>query len=143
MITENPSPVAGRVPRPGLTRRGLLTGGLGLVGAGAMLPTGAFAAMQAANELVITDYRLSPAAWPNGRRLTISVIADLHAGGPNMGLDRIQQVVDTANELGSDLTVVLGDFFATHRFITERVPHPAWAGELARLHAPLGVYSIL
>jgi hypothetical protein len=60
-----------------------------------------------------------------------------------MGLDRVQQVVDTANELGSDLTVVLGDYFATHRFITERVPHPVWAAELARLHAPLGVYSIL
>jgi hypothetical protein len=60
-----------------------------------------------------------------------------------MGHERVRQVVDAANDLRSDLTVVLGDFFATHRFVTERVPHAAWAGELARLHAPLGVYSIL
>ena len=60
-----------------------------------------------------------------------------------MGLDRVRQVVDAANELRSDLTVVLGDFFATHHFVTERVPHPVWAAELARLHAPLGVYTIL
>lgn len=43
----------------------------------------------------------------------------------------------------SDLIVVLGDFFATHRFITEHVPHHVWAGELARLKAPLGTYTIL
>jgi predicted MPP superfamily phosphohydrolase len=143
MITENPSPFAGPASRSGLTRRGLLTGGLGFVGAGAMLPTGTYAAIEATNGLVVTDYRFSPASWPNGQRLTITVIADLHAGGPNMGVDRIRQVVDTANELGSDVAVVLGDFFATHRFITEYVPHAVWAGELARLHAPLGVYSIL
>jgi predicted MPP superfamily phosphohydrolase len=39
--------------------------------------------------------------------------------------------------------VVLGDYFATHRFVTERVAPAAWAGELARLKTPLGVYSIL
>ena len=144
MTISNPTAVAGPKPRM-LTRRGLIKGGLGFVGAaGLVLPaTGARAAMEAANGLVITDYRLSPPAWPTGRRLTITVVADLHAGGPNMGHDRVRQVVDAANELGSDLTVVLGDFFATHRFVTERVPHPVWAAELARLHAPLGVYSIL
>lgn len=133
-------------PLPGgLTRRGLLKGGLGLTGLGAlMLPgTGAYAAMEAANGLVITDYRLTPPGWRKGQILTITIIADLHAGGPNMGLERVRQVVDAGNALGSDLTVVLGDFFATHRFITEHVPHAAWAGELARLRAPLGVYSIL
>jgi predicted MPP superfamily phosphohydrolase len=60
-----------------------------------------------------------------------------------MGLARVRQVVDTAQALDSDLIVILGDYFATHRFITERVPHAAWAAELARLKAPLGVYSIL
>ena len=60
-----------------------------------------------------------------------------------MGIARVAQVVDGANALGSDLIVVLGDFFATHRFVTERVPHAAWAAELARLKAPLGVYAIL
>ena len=128
-----------------LTRRGLIKGGIGLAGvAGLMLPaTGAYAAAQAANDLVITDYRLSLPNWPKGRRLSITVIADLHAGGPNMGVGRVRQVVDSANALGSDLVVVLGDYFASHPFVTERVPPPAWAAELARLRAPFGVYTIL
>src|SRR5690349_21151196 len=130
-------------PSRTLTRRRVITGGIGLVAAGAMLPTSAYGALEAASELRITDYSLSPPSWPKGQRLTITVIADLHAGGPNMGIDRVRQVVDAANELGSDLTVVLGDYFATHHFVTERVPHPIWAAELGRLHAPLGVFSIL
>src|ERR1039457_1574746 len=51
--------------------------------------------------------------------------------------------VEAANDLGSDLIVILGDYFATHRFVTERVPHPVWAAELARLMARLGFYAIL
>jgi len=135
-------------PRPagrGLTRRGLLKGGLGLTGfAGLMLPgSGAYAAVEAATGLAITDYAPVPRNWPDRHRLTITVIADLHAGGPNMGIERVRAVVDAASALKSDLVVVLGDFFATHRFVTERVPHAAWAAELARLNAPLGVYAIL
>jgi hypothetical protein len=128
-----------------LTRRRLLRAGLGFAGSGALLLSGstAFAAGEAANDLVVTDYRLTPPGWRAGHRVTITVIADLHAGGPNMGRARVRQVVDAGNALGSDLIVVLGDYFATHRFITERVPHAIWAAELARLKAPLGVYTIL
>jgi len=144
MPDHDPTAIVGSSSRL-ITRRGLIKGGLGLaVASTVVLPaTGARAAAEAANDLVITNYRLSPPSWPKGQRLTITVIADLHAGGPNMGRERIRQVVDTANELGSDLTVLLGDFFATHRFITERVPHPVWAAELSGLYAPLGVYSVL
>ena len=128
-----------------LTRRGLIKTGLGLTGIAGIVSTStiAYGAMEAANGLSITDYRLTPPGWPAGQRLTIAVIADLHAGGPNMGLARVRQVVDAANALTCDLTVLLGDYFATHRFVTERVAPPAWAGELARLRAPLGVYAIL
>lgn len=129
----------------GMSRRSLLKAGLGLAGAGALvLPgTGVYAATEAADTLITTSYRLNPPGWRAGQRLTITAIADLHAGGPNMGLARVRQVVDTSNALGSDLIVVLGDYFATHRFITEHVPNDAWAEELGRLRAPLGVYSIL
>ncbi len=128
-------------PRRGISRRGVIKGGLGV--AGLVLPaTGAYAADEAARNLIVTDYRLTPPGWRQGHRLTITIIADLHAGGPNMGLERVAQVVDAGNALGSDLIVVLGDFFATHHFITEHVPPPAWAGELKRLKAPLGVHAI-
>jgi predicted MPP superfamily phosphohydrolase len=127
-----------------VTRRGLIKAGLGLAGVGMVMPgTAAYAAAEAAHDLVITHYRLNPPGWPAGRRLTITAIADIHAGGPNMGLERVAQVVDAGNALNSDLIVVLGDYFATHRFVTEHVPPPAWAAELARLRAPLGVHSIL
>jgi len=127
------------------TRRRLLRAGLGLAGSGGLLVSGsaAFAAGEAANDLIITDYRLTPPGWRAGHRLTITVIADLHAGGPNMGRERVRQVVDAGNALGSDLIVVLGDYFATHRYVTERVPHAVWAAELGRLTAPLGVHTIL
>ena len=132
-------------PSATITRRGLIKAGLGATGiAGVMMPgTAAYAAAQAANDLVITDYRPVPPNWPDSHRLSITVIADLHAGGPAMGIERVRQVVDAAQALNSDLVVVLGDYFATHRFITEHVPHSAWAAELGRLKARLGVYAIL
>ncbi len=129
----------------GLTRRGLLKTGLGLTGiAGLVLPgTAAYGAVEAADGLTVTDYRPVPQNWPDSHRLSITVIADLHAGGPNMGIERVRQVVDAGIALNSDLVVILGDYFATHPFVTERVPHAAWAAELARLKAPLGIYAIL
>ena len=134
------------VPRAaGLTRRRLLKGGLIATGvAGVVTPaTAAYAAAQAAGDLVVTDYRPAPPNWPAAHRLTITVVADLHAGGPNMGIARVRQVVDAAQALDSDLIVILGDYFATHRFITEHVPNAAWGAELGRLKARLGVYAIL
>lgn len=128
-----------------LTRRAFLKAGVGGVGAGMIImpATAAYAAAEAAWRLVVTEYRLTPPNWPAGQRLSIAVIADLHAGGPNMVLERVAAVVDAANALGCDLVVLLGDYFATHRFVTEHVPPLAWAGELARLRAPLGVHAIL
>ncbi len=143
MTIVNPR-VLSQPPRQ-VTRRGLLTRGLALTGAAGLIGSGtaAYAAVDAANGLVVTDYAPVPRNWPARQRLTITVIADIHAGGPNMGIARVRDVVDTAISLNSDLVVILGDYFATHRFITEHVPHAAWAAELARLKARFGVYAIL
>jgi predicted MPP superfamily phosphohydrolase len=123
-----------------ITRRALLTG-VGLAGV-AGTGTVVYAGLEALS-LRVTDYRISPPNWPAGKQLTVTAIADLHAGGPNMTLAHVQQVVDTANRLKSDVIVLLGDYFATHRFITEKVPHDAWAGALASLRARFGVWAIL
>ena len=66
-----------------VTRRGLLTRGLALTGAVGLIgtSTGAYAATEAATGLVVTDYAPVPPAWPARQRLTITVIADIHAGG--------------------------------------------------------------
>jgi predicted MPP superfamily phosphohydrolase len=132
-------------PQPGrrlMTRRQLVTGGAGLM-AVAGTATAAHAASVAAHDLVITSYRPRPASWPDAQPLSIAVIADLHAGGPNVGRARIAEIVAETNALGCDLVVLLGDFFATHRFVTEVVPPEVWAGELGQLRAPLGVFAIL
>jgi predicted MPP superfamily phosphohydrolase len=144
MLRSGPVLEFHRIPeakRLRLSRRQVVLGGFGLVALGGATTT-AYAGLEALS-LVVTNYRLNPPGWRQGQRLTITVIADLHAGGPNMGLARVEEVVRVANLLKSDLVVLLGDYFATHRFVTEVVPHAAWAGALAQLKAPLGVWSIL
>jgi predicted MPP superfamily phosphohydrolase len=105
--------------------------------------TTAYAVGVEALDLRVTRYRLTPHGWPSGQRLSVTAIADIHAGGPNMGLRHVRRMVDRANALNSDLIVLLGDYVATHRFVTEPVPNAAWSAELARLQAPLGTWAIL
>ncbi|HEX4555350.1 MAG TPA: metallophosphoesterase [Xanthobacteraceae bacterium] len=126
--------------RPGISRRRVIRafGALGVAGFAAA----GYGAGIEAESLLVTRYRLTPPRWPAGMRLSISVIADLHAGGPNMLVSHIGRIVATANLLNSDIVLLMGDYFATHRFVTERVPHPVWAAELKRLKARLGVWSI-
>jgi predicted MPP superfamily phosphohydrolase len=147
MTIDSPPSAFVRTPPAarGLSRRSLLRTGLGLSGLASLVlhGTAAYGAIEAANDLAITDYHPVPQNWPARQRLSITVIADLHAGGPTMGIERVREVVDAGIALGSDLVVIMGDYFATHRFVTERVPHAAWAAELGRLKAPLGVYAIL
>jgi predicted MPP superfamily phosphohydrolase len=125
-----------------VTRRSLLAGAAGLIGLSAAGTVGYAAAIEP-QQLVVTPYTLKPRGWPAGRKLTITVIADLHAGGPDMPLPNVQRIVDTANALKSDVIVMLGDYIARYRFAVERIPDPVWAAELARLQAPLGVWAIL
>ena len=73
----------------------------------------------------------------------MAAIADVHAGGPNMAAEHIGRVVDATNALQPDLVVLLGDYVAHHRFVTEHVPPEVWAGQFARLAARLGVWAIL
>jgi predicted MPP superfamily phosphohydrolase len=125
-----------------VTRCSLLAGAAGLIGLSAAGTAGYAAAIEA-QQFVVTPYTLKPRGWPAGRKLSITVIADLHAGGPDMPLPNVQRIVDTANALKSDLIVMLGDYIARYRFAVERIPDPVWAAELARLRAPLGVWAIL
>src|SRR5690242_21872529 len=80
MAIGNPTAFLAPQPRV-LTRRTLLKGGLGLAGVAGLTMPAAAGVAEAANDLVTTSYRLSPPAWPKGQRLSITVIADLHAGG--------------------------------------------------------------
>lgn len=125
-----------------VTRRGLLRGAGALAASGVAL-AGYSTVIEAGNELVLTSYAVAPPLWPTDMPLRIAVVADIHACYPWMSEERIGGIVDLANAQKPDLTVLLGDYVCTHRYVTGYVPPPAWAEQLARLRAPLGVYSIL
>lgn len=93
--------------------------------------------------LRVQSYRFDPPGWPKGLRLRAVLIADLHAGEPQMSVARIGEIVARANALEPDIHLLLGDFEAGHRWLTRRVPAAEWAAALAPLRAPLGVHAIL
>ena len=138
-------PGTARRPAPGakprVTRRRVLTGAAGLFGVSA--GTAVYAAAIEPERLVVTRYAPALPGWPTGRKLSITVIADLHAGGPDMQLEHIRRIVDRASALQSDIVLLLGDFIASYRFAITKVADPVWAAELARLQAPLGTWAIL
>ena len=106
---------------------------LGVSGAGTLALGGGYGfAVEPLWRLDVTRYGLAPPGWPQGLKLSIAVIADLHAGGPAMPLARIEAIVETTNALGADAVVLLGDFAASHKFKTRPIAPQDWAGALAR-----------
>jgi uncharacterized protein len=142
IVPNGPEQVSSPSKKAGISRRRVFAAAAGLVGLSASTAA-VYAGAIEPQELVVTRYALNPPGWPTGRKLSVTVIADLHAGGPDMYMSRVRRVVETANALQSDLVVLLGDFIATYRFPSTRVPNPLWAAELARLDAPFGTWAIL
>lgn len=125
-----------------ISRRSLLASLAGI--AGGMFAFGSYAfALEPGHRLVTTRYRIRPAGWPDGMRLTVAVISDIHCSEPQMGLARVAEVVRTANALNPDLTVLLGDYGVGQRIYARPVDPQALGRVLAGLKARLGVYGIL
>ena len=124
-----------------VNRRRFLTGAGALAGAAGL--GGYASAYEAGMRLDLTPYDISSPNWPADLPLKIAVIADIHACEPWMPAERIASIVDLANAQKPDLTVLLGDFAGAQHFVTRYVPPGAWAEQLARLEALLGVYAIL
>jgi uncharacterized protein len=124
-----------------LTRRKLLT----WLGASALLPLlgGGYAVGIEPMRMGVTRYRLSLPNWPGGLKLRIAVLADLHACRPWMNAGRIADIVDQTNSLAPDITLLLGDYAASHRFKTGNLPLDTWATALGALKAPLGIHAVL
>ena len=125
-----------------ITRRRLLTGlaAAGLSG----LSLGAYAfGIEPRFRLETTRYRLKPPGWPSGLHVRLAVVADLHASEPYMPSARISEIVDRTNALGADAILLLGDYAASHRWQTRRIPPQEWAAVLGGLRAPLGVHAVL
>lgn len=111
-----------------------------------VIGTGLAGAYSVAGEpmlLQVAHYRVRPDGWPGGMRLRIAALADIHACLPWMSAGRIGGIVARTNRLKPDLTVLLGDYIASHPYRTGVVAHDDWAGALGALRAPLGVHAIL
>ena len=83
-------------------------------------------------------------AWPASLSgLRVAVIADLHAGGPQIDADRIERIVDAVNGARPDLVALVGDYIDTEVALNEWISPEAIAARLARLASPLGTYAVL
>lgn len=124
-----------------ITRRGFFRWTAGLIAAGAT--TAAYGFGVEPFRITVTRYRFTPRRWTEGLKLRIAVLADIHACEPWVPAERIQGIAEQTNRLGADMTLLLGDYTASHRFRTGDVPTADWASALATLSAPLGVHAIL
>jgi predicted MPP superfamily phosphohydrolase len=93
--------------------------------------------------LHVARYDLDPPQWPKDLPLRIAAIADIHACEPWMTEEHIESIVAHANSLRPDIVLLLGDYFAGHRYVTRYLDTSEWARPLAQLKAPLGVHAIL
>lgn len=101
-------------------------------------------ALEPRYRLAVTRYRVTPPGWPQGRKLRVAAIADIHACEPWMPLSKVEEIVSLTNRLKPDLIVLLGDYVAgLDRFRSAVVAPEDWAGALGRLSAPLGTYAVL
>jgi predicted MPP superfamily phosphohydrolase len=93
--------------------------------------------------LRVQRYSVSPSGWPEGLHLKIAALADIHACKPWMTVERIKRIVEVTNSLQADVIVLLGDYSAGHRWVSDQVHSNEWSGALSSLRAPLGVHAIL
>ncbi len=125
-----------------VTRRQVLKD-LALWSAAAVATAGYAFAVEPGMRLNTVTHSLTPRGWPPGRKLKIAVVADPHMGEPLWPLSRLEGVVERTNAIGVDLIALLGDYQATHKWVTGPVEMADVARVLGELRAPLGVYSIL
>ncbi len=124
-----------------MTRRGFIKGLLAVTLAGLFAAAYGFF-IEPALRLRVRRWRLKRADW-TAAPLRIAVLADLHVGEPVVGLDRIKQVVRRTNALAPDLVLLLGDFAAGHKLVSQPVKITDLAPVLAELQAKHGTYAVL
>lgn len=90
----------------------------------------------------ITEYRLESKKWPYETPLRIALVADTHAIWPWMPISLIDTIVKKTNALNPDLTLMLGDYVATHPFGWQTPPQHGLA-PYTNLRAPCGVFAVL
>jgi uncharacterized protein len=87
---------------------------------------------------------LSLPAWPESLSgLRLAVVADLHAGSPQVDEDRIDRIVTRVNRESVDMIALLGDYIDTNVALSEWIEPENIAARLGRLRSRLGTYAVL
>ncbi len=82
--------------------------------------------------------------WPPALAgLRVAVVADLHAGAPHVGEERVARVVEAVNRRRPDLVLLLGDYVDPEVHLGSAVAPEAVARRLGELRAGLGVFAVL
>lgn len=92
----------------------------------------------------LPEHRLSLPGWParlDGLR--VAVVADLHAGGPRMGLKRVGEIAAAMRSAAPDLVVLVGDYVDPDVLGGRRVDPAAVATRLAAIRSPAGTVAVL
>lgn len=114
-------------------------GVLALAGAAVALHTGVLVPRR----LRVHDVPLAVPGWPQSLDgLRVAVVADLHAGAPWVGLDRVRDLVARVVAARPDLVLLLGDSLADVRLGTRLDPEPV-AEALSGLRAAGPVLGVL
>ena len=125
-----------------VTRRSILKVGAGFLLAGA--GGGAYARyLEPGGSLALAQYAFKPPVWPEGLRLRIVALSDLHCGSAHMPLARIDEIAEISHRLEPDIIALLGDYVTRASSNVHQIAPSQWARSLARLKAPLGVHTIL
>jgi uncharacterized protein len=95
-------------------------------------------------EIELRRESLTLPAWPSELSgLRLAVIADLHAGSPQIDEERIDRVVAAVNAQSVDLVALLGDYIDTEVALSEWIAPEKIAARLGRLESRLGTYAVL
>ena len=122
-----------------ISRRRFLKWTLGGLGASALVCVGgpAYATLVEPQWLALERVTVSlDGLPPHLEGLKLALLADFHLG-PHVEREQVAQAVDVAQATGADLILLAGDFVSTASAAE------TCAEEVARLHAPHGVYACL
>lgn len=95
-------------------------------------------------EIELRPVALEIPQWPAALAgLRVAVIADLHAGSPQIGLGRVSQIVSQVNDEGVDLVALVGDYIDHEVALGDEFPPEAVAARLGGLRSRLGSFAVL
>ncbi len=94
------------------------------------------------SSLRVAEHEIAVAGW-SCPPIRIAVLADIHAGSPYIGRDKLQRIVELTNAQQPDLILLAGDYVIDDVFGGSFIPPEELAQTMAQLQAPLGRYAVL